>query len=255
MPHIPVKIPDTMSRNDVGPYLSGLRKHFGLSEQDVSDRLHIRVRYVRAIEIGDFAQLPTVVYARGYLHTYAEFLGLDADQVVERCFGEEVATSPLPILPQASSARGSIHAAQWRGGAVMAIVAAIVILVAAQFYGHHRHDAPEPVAAVPDEVLEVMRTMVMPTGPSRDCLNGDGWASCMLATRHWKWLAHVQNPSMHFEAELLLSPFAVALTLPTTPPLVDDVAPDAAAKAEKKLSKAKPANAAEQTEEPAEHAR
>jgi hypothetical protein len=227
MSHIPVNIPDTMTRDDVGPYLLGLRKHFGLSEQDVSDRLHIRVRYLLAMEAGDFAQLPTVVYARGYLHTYAEFLGLNADQVVERCFGEE-APAPTPILPQTLASR---HAdwSQWRAGVIVAVVGAVLILIVAQLYGRGGNaDAPEPVAAVPENVLGVMRTMAMPTVEARDCLNGKSWSACMTATRLWQTLGRMQSPEVPYNGQVAITPFMLAQRLMATP-LVEAVEPDAEA--------------------------
>ncbi len=41
----------------------------------------IRVKYLSAMEDGDFDQLPGDVYARGFLRNYASYLGLDADEV------------------------------------------------------------------------------------------------------------------------------------------------------------------------------
>lgn len=86
MSQTPVRIPETMTPKEIGAYMGGLREHFKLSLQDVSERLHIRVRYVQAIEQSQIEQLPGKVYARGYVHTYAEFLGLDADQVAAQWF-------------------------------------------------------------------------------------------------------------------------------------------------------------------------
>ena len=245
MKHIPVKLPDTMTREDVGPYLLGLRKHFGLSEQDVSDRLQIRVRYVRAIEAGDFAQLPTIVYARGYVHTYAEFLGLDADQVVERCLGED-APAPTPLLPQTLASRRSDWS-KWRGGAMLGAVGAVMILIAAQLYERGDASGPEPVAAVPDTVLGVMRTMMMPMGESRDCFSGKVWSACMVATRGWQMVANMQSPAVNYEGYEPLSPFALALTLSTSP-LPETADDEVAPSVEKKPKKADDGADVENTE-------
>ena len=83
------RVPESMELADIGPYFRGLREHYKLSEQDVSARLHIRAKYIQAIETSDVSQLPGKVYARGYIATYAEFLGIYPDQAVERLLGTE----------------------------------------------------------------------------------------------------------------------------------------------------------------------
>jgi len=50
--------------------------------------LRIRYPYLLAIEEGRFSELPGKTYATGFVRTYAEHLGLDADEVVRR-FKEE----------------------------------------------------------------------------------------------------------------------------------------------------------------------
>jgi len=44
---------------------------------------HIRSRYLKALEDERFDVLPGTAYVRGFLRTYAEYLGLDADPFVE----------------------------------------------------------------------------------------------------------------------------------------------------------------------------
>lgn len=45
-------------------------------------RTRIRVDHLRALESDDYDAFPAPVYARGYLRTYATFLGLDADALL-----------------------------------------------------------------------------------------------------------------------------------------------------------------------------
>ena len=44
----------------------------------------IRVRYLQALEAGDYAELPGAVYTKGFLRNYALYLGLDPDDVVRQ---------------------------------------------------------------------------------------------------------------------------------------------------------------------------
>ncbi|MFN4309421.1 MAG: helix-turn-helix domain-containing protein [Ferrovibrio sp.] len=67
----------------VGHSLKVVRERRGLALADVSARLRIRRPYLEAIEAGRFGELPGAVYVSGFLRQYAEFLGLDPDQVLK----------------------------------------------------------------------------------------------------------------------------------------------------------------------------
>src|SRR5690606_34376461 len=84
---------------DSGPYegvghsLKVVRERRGLALADVSARLRIRRPYLEAIETGAFSDLPGAVYISGFLRQYAEFLGLDAEQVLKTY--QDEADAPL----------------------------------------------------------------------------------------------------------------------------------------------------------------
>jgi len=59
------------------------RKIKKISLKDVSKKLGINLRYLKAIEKGDFNSLPRGLYGKNYLREYALFLNLDADKILE----------------------------------------------------------------------------------------------------------------------------------------------------------------------------
>jgi Helix-turn-helix domain len=67
----------------IGDSLRRARTDRGLGLDDIADATKIRVRYLRALEAEDWDALPAPAYARGFLRTYASYLGLDADALVE----------------------------------------------------------------------------------------------------------------------------------------------------------------------------
>src|SRR5438477_8256472 len=67
----------------IGESLRRARTERGLELATVSEAIKIRVRYLRALEAEDWDALPAPAYARGFLRTYATYLGLDADALVE----------------------------------------------------------------------------------------------------------------------------------------------------------------------------
>ena len=69
---------------ELGQELRAAREQRGVSIADVQAETKIRSRYLEAIEQGRFDILPGDVYTKGFLKSYAEFLGLDGRAMVER---------------------------------------------------------------------------------------------------------------------------------------------------------------------------
>lgn len=66
----------------IGRLLKETRERLGLTLEEAERATRIRIHHLRALEEGDTDSLPSMVQARGFLHNYAEFLGLDADSVL-----------------------------------------------------------------------------------------------------------------------------------------------------------------------------
>ena len=56
--------------------LKEIRESSGLKIGDVSRATCICLRYLEAIEEGDFSEIPADVYARGYIRGYANYPGV-----------------------------------------------------------------------------------------------------------------------------------------------------------------------------------
>jgi cytoskeleton protein RodZ len=65
----------------IGPILEKKRLERGLSLKEVEQATKIRTRYLEGLEREDPTSLPDPVYARGFLKTYANFLGLNGEQL------------------------------------------------------------------------------------------------------------------------------------------------------------------------------
>jgi len=171
------RLPETMEMADVGPYLRGLREHYKLSAQDVSARLHIRVKYIQAIEMGDIEQLPGKVYARGHIASYAEFLGVDPDQTVEKLLGSETPKKQEFFVPEPLRAD---HAARrkWYRWALLLVAALLAYGVLRQGGGDESAEVPE-VASVPAAMVGSARRLVMPVDENLRCASGEALAACL----------------------------------------------------------------------------
>lgn len=77
-------------RETVGMLLRQKRESFRQDQYTVAGQLHIRLAYLKAIEDGRFKDLPGLTYASGFVRSYADYLGLDGEEMVRR-FREEIA--------------------------------------------------------------------------------------------------------------------------------------------------------------------
>lgn len=66
----------------LGSSLAARRGERGLSIEQVAASTRIRAEYLRSLEQDDYEAFAAPVYARGYLKTYASFLGLDAEALL-----------------------------------------------------------------------------------------------------------------------------------------------------------------------------
>ena len=66
----------------LGERFRAAREARGLSLSDVSEQIRIRSIYLAAIEEENWPSIGAPVYIRGFLRTYARFLGLDPEEVV-----------------------------------------------------------------------------------------------------------------------------------------------------------------------------
>jgi len=68
----------------VGRTLREARAQRGVTLAEVEARIRIRARFLRAIEEEDWSVLPGEAYTRGFIRTYAGYLGLDGGLLAEQ---------------------------------------------------------------------------------------------------------------------------------------------------------------------------
>ena len=67
----------------IGEVLKRTRTRRKVDIRTVEERTKIRIKYLRALENEEWEVLPGPAYAKGFLRTYAQFLGLDGDALVD----------------------------------------------------------------------------------------------------------------------------------------------------------------------------
>ncbi|HVN14172.1 MAG TPA: RodZ domain-containing protein [Anaerolineales bacterium] len=69
---------------EIGARLRQRREMLSLTMDEIERHTHVRAAFVKALEEGDFDQLPSAVQTRGMLANYATFLDLDTDALLLR---------------------------------------------------------------------------------------------------------------------------------------------------------------------------
>src|SRR5438128_5475428 len=113
----------------LGDALAAKRGERGLSIDQVSASTRIRREHLRALEAEDFSHFSAPVYAKGYLRTYATYLGLDADDLSRQ----------MPAAWDMPSLALGLDKRERRPRAVLttpAVAAAGLVLLAGMFGGY-----------------------------------------------------------------------------------------------------------------------
>ena len=128
----------------LGEEFRAAREARGLSLSDVSEQIHIRATYLQAIEDEDWPTIGAPVYVRGFLRTYARFLGVDPEHAVEAF------TTVVPSSPPAKQPGGPPVGVRrpGRGPSIWLWLAGAVALALLAYvgYGYYELKTGTPVA-------------------------------------------------------------------------------------------------------------
>lgn len=165
--------PETLAQakhyQHIGAYLRDLRKHYNLRVEDVASRLHIRSKYISALEEGRIDELPGKVYTVGYVHNYAEFLGLNGDEVLaqyEELNKLEASTTFRVVEP--SNQRGAPSRKLLAVSAIMALLCVILWALFSKSPAPQRHSV---VDEVPPSIDRKIDAQLIVTPHNEQCIN------------------------------------------------------------------------------------
>ena len=84
----------------IGEQLKQIREARKLTIKQVALATRVRAHYLEAMEADDFSAMPSTAQARGFLRLYAEFLGLNADELISRQQTEANPETAAPITSE-----------------------------------------------------------------------------------------------------------------------------------------------------------
>jgi cytoskeleton protein RodZ len=109
-----------------GKQLAAARKKLGLTQQQVADRLHLRLNSVMAVEQDDLEPGVSVTFNKGYVRLYAKLVQLDAQPLLDAYDKVHVQDSQ-PAKLQSFSRRVTREASDQRWNMVTIVVILLVL--------------------------------------------------------------------------------------------------------------------------------
>ncbi|MDD2421288.1 MAG: helix-turn-helix domain-containing protein [Heliobacteriaceae bacterium] len=157
---------------DIGLALREAREQQRISLRQVENDTNIRIHYLVSLEEDVYEELPGRVYAIGFLRSYAKYLGLDAESLVEelkREWRDDAITEPAPV-PTAKrrdySGKPKNLSIRLAGYSLAAVAFAALVFVAVTLSGE---DSPVP----PDRPISVGEQVPVST-PGSNGNQGNG---------------------------------------------------------------------------------
>lgn len=132
---------------EIGQSLRETRLARGATLEAVEAKTRIRARYLRALENERFDELPGEAYAKGFLRTYADHLGLDGQEYLAAYRARAQATAEPAFVPRAQRP----YEPPRTGPALAGVVAAVVLVsfsLAAWRLGDDPTDRPSGPPAI-----------------------------------------------------------------------------------------------------------
>jgi cytoskeleton protein RodZ len=193
----------------IGARLREARMRGKIDINQVESDTKIRAKYLRAMENEEWSLLPGEIYAKTFLRTYADYLGLDSREVLDDYRRQYERPTDHDLRPLTSGRErdrrpggGRRQQPQPRGGGgfpippwVLVLIVLVVVGIALWIVGsadngdngsattststtaskHHKHHKHKPAATHQPAVPHSVRLTLVPTGAVYVCLvNGHG---------------------------------------------------------------------------------
>jgi len=152
---------------EIGNTLREARVRRDISLQQAEEDTKIRVKYIQAMENEDFDVLPAGTYVKGFMRTYAEYLGLDYQTMLDE-YNERYGSGEHRehiIHQQRSSKTVKADSPRHRSQAnylLVAIIAVVIVAVLA-YLGWGNPDTEEPVVATTNANTSTASTSAAPS--------------------------------------------------------------------------------------------
>ncbi len=137
-----------MTKESVGEFLKRERELRQITLREVAEGTKISIRRLKSIEADQFEDLPAEVFVRGFIRSYADYIGIDPADAILR-LEENMPQEELEIrnIKSFSSPQSDIKGPASAVLLIAAVVAGLLILAAAWFFFFQNHQVGIPSLA------------------------------------------------------------------------------------------------------------
>lgn len=204
--------PNIHSGADVGEALRAMREHRGLTLESLAESTRVRASYLSAIEELRLEKLPSRPFVIGYIRAYAQALGVNADEAVQRFKAEEpVLDEPLPE---------PVGMGDDRDPRLAAIIAAGVLIIVAIVAWNVVQRIMTETAPAPATASDTSSAKALANTTAGPVALGAPLPAPVESTTPPPYLTPGLDKAVNAEGQLLVAPTAPApvpnLTLPAT---------------------------------------
>jgi cytoskeleton protein RodZ len=145
-----------------GSRLRHAREQKNISVEQIANKLFLDVNVIKALEIDDYASLPSTIFVRGYLRNYAKVLDIPPETVLES-YQQACKQPPPPAFtaPQGNQ-QTQANSNSWWVKAVTAIMAVAGIMLVALWGINRNSPLPTPEEPKPIVNLELKKPQPIP---------------------------------------------------------------------------------------------
>ncbi len=154
----------------IGEKLQEARRRKGKTLKEVENILRIRALYLEALEKDDFEKIPGFAYAKAFLKSYAQYLGLNAEDLVrelEKVYRKE----PPPSFPREREAFPMSKNKRWIWLAV-SIAFLVLALIIFQPFSSRKKPSPKEEISIEKEIQKTpsLETTPAETTPTEEAI-------------------------------------------------------------------------------------
>jgi cytoskeleton protein RodZ len=131
---------------ELGQLLKEAREKKGLSIAEVEEDTRIRQAQIQALEEEDYGKLPSTIYLKGLLRSYARYLGLDLTEVMRLFGAEDTANSTTPVVAEGFEPPKGMAITSWL---FIDVFLGVLIVASAVVAGSLAYDRWRPTFAAP----------------------------------------------------------------------------------------------------------
>ena len=110
--------------SELGDLLRQARERKGVTLEQVEAATRIRLKFLDALERGDYASMPGEVYVRGFVRSYASFLGLDPQEALSH----HTPTSEGATAPAEAPATSLVLVSMEPGRSLRSVIVALAVV-------------------------------------------------------------------------------------------------------------------------------